>query len=158
MNPIALVGIGGLALLLFAGKSNAATGGTPPAVLERMKAALASGNAATMRSTAAALRAEGYISQAADLERAATQLEAIPSSPTTGGMLKRGSTGADVRSWQTFLVGQGYANVAIDGVFGVQTEDATKAFQRSKALTPDGIVGPDTLKASLSSPAKAVHA
>jgi peptidoglycan hydrolase-like protein with peptidoglycan-binding domain len=149
MNPVAIIGIGGLALLLLAGKSNAATpNGTPAAVLERMKSALASGNATTIRATAAALRAEGYITQAADLERAATQLEAIPSSPTTGGVLKRGSTGADVRSWQTFLRGHGYAQVEIDGVFGVQTEDATKAFQRTKALTPDGIVGPDTLRAA----------
>ena len=67
--------------------------------------------------------------------------------------LKRGSSGPDVLAWQSYLIGLGYKLTA-DGQFGVQTEDATKAFQRSRGLTADGIVGTDTLRATdASSPA-----
>ncbi len=68
-------------------------------------------------------------------------------------MLQRGSTGYDVAAWQQTLVDQGYS-VAVDGVFGAETETATKAFQRSRSLTADGIVGPATRAAS-SAPAPA---
>jgi lysozyme len=61
--------------------------------------------------------------------------------------LKRGSTGADVTWWQAFLHDSGFPLI-VDGTFGVQTEDATKAFQREHGLTADGIVGPATLKLS----------
>lgn len=39
---------------------------------------------------------------------------------------------------------QGKLGIATDGQFGAGTEQAVKAFQRSKGLTPDGIVGPKT--------------
>ena len=32
----------------------------------------------------------------------------------------------------------------MDGVFGAQTEQAVKRFQKGKGLTADGVVGPDT--------------
>jgi lysozyme len=71
-------------------------------------------------------------------------------------VLKRGSIGPDVAAWQAYLAGQGYA-VSTDGNFETQTEAATKAFQRAHNLTADGIVGPDTLRATNapSSPAPA---
>jgi lysozyme len=62
--------------------------------------------------------------------------------------LKRGSTGADVTWWQAFLHDSGFPLIKADGTFGVQTEDATKAFQREHGLTADGIVGPATLALS----------
>lgn len=41
----------------------------------------------------------------------------------------------------------GFYYGAVDGIFGSGTRSAVVAFQKSKGLTPDGIVGPATLKA-----------
>lgn len=70
--------------------------------------------------------------------------------------IRLGSRGPDVQTWQRFLRGTQcdangectvedaiYAIVA-DGIFGSATEKATKAWQASQALSPDGIVGPHT--------------
>ncbi|MFH1656155.1 MAG: M15 family metallopeptidase [Candidatus Nealsonbacteria bacterium] len=51
------------------------------------------------------------------------------------------SRGEDVKKWQHFLIGQGLLNDIADGIFGLITEIATKAFQRKYNLFPDGIVG-----------------
>ncbi|MDG4801730.1 peptidoglycan-binding protein [Micromonospora sp. WMMD980] len=61
-------------------------------------------------------------------------------------VLKRGSTGADVRELQTRLNHYG-ARLSADGDFGVATEAAVKAFQRLRWLAPDGIAGPATVGA-----------
>jgi peptidoglycan hydrolase-like protein with peptidoglycan-binding domain len=149
MNPIVLLGLGVGAMFALAKSSKAASG----SIVERVTAALATGNPATMRAVAAALRREGAAAQAADLERAAAQLEALPaSSSTSGGVMKRGSSGPDVSAWQTFLRAQGYSAVVVDGAFGVLTEDGTKAFQRARGLAADGVVGPATLAASQKPP------
>jgi len=55
--------------------------------------------------------------------------------------LRRGSTGEDVRRLQQLLTSAGFSPGAIDGIFGPLTETAVKAFQTSKGLAPDGIVG-----------------
>lgn len=55
--------------------------------------------------------------------------------------LRRGSSGASVRELQTLLRNQGFDPGPIDGDFGPKTEAAVKAFQRSKGLVQDGIVG-----------------
>jgi peptidoglycan hydrolase-like protein with peptidoglycan-binding domain len=60
-----------------------------------------------------------------------------------GGLLSQGSTGADVRRLQQFLVGQG-ARIEVDGHFGPRTAGAVRDFQRRQALAVDGVVGPDT--------------
>lgn len=52
--------------------------------------------------------------------------------------LRRGSQGAAVEQLQSLL------GVAPDGVFGLVTEAALRAFQRSAGLVPDGIAGPRT--------------
>ena len=52
---------------------------------------------------------------------------------------RRGSTGEMVKQIQEAL------NLLPDGVFGVITEDAVKAFQKDNNLTVDGVVGPATL-------------
>ena len=52
--------------------------------------------------------------------------------------------GSDVAELQSILQLIGYRPGAIDGIFGNQTEEAVKAFQRNNALTADGIVGPAT--------------
>jgi peptidoglycan hydrolase-like protein with peptidoglycan-binding domain len=48
-----------------------------------------------------------------------------------------------VRTLQDLLRARGHS-VAVDGIFGPQTESAVKAFQQSKGLAADGIVGPLT--------------
>jgi len=60
---------------------------------------------------------------------------------------KNGSRGQEVKDIQTKLKSLGYYTGAVDGIFGVNTERAIKAFQRDKGLTVDGIAGPNTLKA-----------
>lgn len=63
--------------------------------------------------------------------------------------LQIGSQGAAVRKLQELLnrrVSQTYA-VIVDGIFGPRTEAAVKAFQYSKLLRRDGVVGDKTWKA-----------
>lgn len=57
--------------------------------------------------------------------------------------LRKGATGDDVRYLQTRLGAHGH-KVAVDGQFGPRTEQSVKAFQKKKALTVDGVVGPQT--------------
>ncbi len=64
-------------------------------------------------------------------------------------ILSRGSQGSAVKRWQNFLLGLRHLRKEVDGDFDLETERATKAFQRSKDLTADGIVGPFTLGAAL---------
>jgi len=56
--------------------------------------------------------------------------------------------GADVEAVQHALVALGYAPGRIDGVYGVATASAVRAFQADHGLEVDGIVGPHT-RASL---------
>lgn len=57
-------------------------------------------------------------------------------------VLKRGSRSDYVLAWQKFLNLNGYICCgAEDGIFGPNTENAVKAFQLSKGLDPDGIIG-----------------
>lgn len=56
----------------------------------------------------------------------------------------RGDRGPVVTEIQTILHGYGYT-VAVDGVFGPQTERAVRSWQRSNGLEVDGVVGPVTL-------------
>ena len=58
---------------------------------------------------------------------------------------KYGSRGSEVTTIQTKLKRWGYYNGAIDGVFGTQTLNAVKAFQRKNGLTVDGVAGTQTL-------------
>lgn len=60
---------------------------------------------------------------------------------------KNGSKGEEVRKIQTKLKNWGYYSGSVDGVFGWQTENAVKSFQKKNGLTPDGIAGTKTLNA-----------
>lgn len=62
-------------------------------------------------------------------------------------LIQKGSKGVEVANWQRFLISQGYA-VEADGDFGPNTDKATKAFQVSRNLTPDGKVGDNTYAAA----------
>jgi hypothetical protein len=57
---------------------------------------------------------------------------------STDVVIKRGDRGEAVEAVQTAL------GIAVDGVFGPQTESAVKRFQKRKGLTVDGVVGPAT--------------
>lgn len=60
---------------------------------------------------------------------------------------KYGSRGSEVTQIQTKLKRWGYYNGNVDGIYGTQTVNAVKYFQRKNGLTQDGIAGPATLKA-----------
>jgi len=55
-------------------------------------------------------------------------------------MIQMGSQGAEVRAWQEFLAQLDY-NVAVDGIFGAGTKNATIEFQKWCKISADGIVG-----------------
>lgn len=58
-----------------------------------------------------------------------------------------GSTGNEVTQIQTKLKRWGYYNGSVDGIYGTQTYNAVKYFQRKNGLTVDGIAGKNTLAA-----------
>ena len=60
---------------------------------------------------------------------------------------KYGSRGSEVTQIQTKLKRWGYYSGSVDGIYGTQTVNAVKYFQRKNGLTADGIAGPETLKA-----------
>lgn len=58
--------------------------------------------------------------------------------------LSVGSRGSSVTELQRLLLAHGFNPGPIDGIFGSQTQGAVIAFQRSRNLVPDGIVGVQT--------------
>ena len=65
---------------------------------------------------------------------------------TSGGflLLKRGSISNYVCIAQDDLNTLGYSTGGLDGIFGVQTQNAVKAYQSQVGLIADGIVGCNT--------------
>lgn len=66
-------------------------------------------------------------------------------------VLKRKSIGDAVKLLQSLLNNAGFDSGITDGKFGLKTLGAVKTFQSAKGLAVDGIVGPKTWKALLSS-------
>ncbi len=64
-----------------------------------------------------------------------------------GATYRQGSQGEGVRTIQTKLRRWGYYDGEVDGLFGSATRRAVVKFQKKNGLTPDGIVGPNTLRA-----------
>ncbi|MEV6305930.1 peptidoglycan-binding protein [Actinoplanes sp. NPDC051861] len=62
--------------------------------------------------------------------------------PTT----RQGSKDHQVTTLQYLLQAHGHT-VTVDGVFGAQTGDAVRAYQRAKNLPDNGVVGPETWQA-----------
>jgi peptidoglycan hydrolase-like protein with peptidoglycan-binding domain len=58
-------------------------------------------------------------------------------------VVRRGNRIFPVRPLQQLLRARNHS-IAVDGIFGPQTESAVKAFQQSRGLADDGIVGPRT--------------
>ena len=61
--------------------------------------------------------------------------------PTT---LRNGMRGEEVREIQQALITLGYLKGTADGIFGNNTENAVRKFQRKNKLTADGLVGSKT--------------
>lgn len=59
-------------------------------------------------------------------------------------VLRKGSKNAYVLNWQKFLNANGFLCGLEDGKFGANTEQAVKAYQYSKGLVADGIIGAKT--------------
>jgi peptidoglycan hydrolase-like protein with peptidoglycan-binding domain len=74
----------------------------------------------------------------ASAERVAA--DANPGQPT----ISRGDTGNAVRRLQRALRRTPNPSLAVDGVFGAETEQAVLMFQSGSGLSPDGVVGPRT--------------
>jgi len=66
--------------------------------------------------------------------------------PLIGGarVLRMGLDGADVHALQDRLAGLGYATGTPDGQFGLKTDAAVRAFQKTVGMTVDGLVGSQT--------------
>jgi peptidoglycan hydrolase-like protein with peptidoglycan-binding domain len=62
-------------------------------------------------------------------------------------ILRNGDHNSAVKQLQKLLTEKGFDTNGIDGWFGNDTEKAVKAFQRSKGLDDDGVVGDDTWQA-----------
>lgn len=63
----------------------------------------------------------------------------------SSSVLRRGDTSDAVKAMQQQLISLGYLSGRADGVFGVKTFEALKAFQRANRLSADGIAGTKTL-------------
>lgn len=75
-----------------------------------------------------------------ELRKAGVNVDTAKNIPT----LRRGAEGDLVEELQAILNAKFGFALNIDGDFGINTEAAVKAFQKSKGLTVDGIVGPKT--------------
>ena len=62
-------------------------------------------------------------------------------------VLRQGSNGGEVKELQRRLKEWGYYNGAVDGIYGMGTVEAVKAFQKKNGLKADGIAGIETYKA-----------
>lgn len=62
-------------------------------------------------------------------------------------VLKQGATGGEVKELQRRLKQWGYYNGAVDGIYGKQTVEAVKYFQRKNGLKVDGVAGRATYAA-----------
>jgi GH25 family lysozyme M1 (1,4-beta-N-acetylmuramidase) len=64
---------------------------------------------------------------------------------------KDGLTGAGLRTWQQRMSDRGWA-IDPDGKYGDETARVTRAFQKEKSLTVDGLIGPATWAAAWTAP------
>jgi len=125
---------------------------TPPDVISAGKAAIAARDAAIAKQ--ASESASGTATPAPAAAATATPAD----KPV---FLVMGSTGDNVMALQKKLGEAGFMTGETNGNFGKGTQDAVMAFQKSKNLSADGIVGPKTTAAlglALNSPSAAAPA
>lgn len=87
---------------------------------------------------------KGMEYEAADIpdskpEKTTGKKETVKKEPT----LRRGDKGEDVKRMQQLLSNAG-SGLVVDGIFGLGTLSAVRAFQKANGLVIDGIVGPKT--------------
>jgi peptidoglycan hydrolase-like protein with peptidoglycan-binding domain len=70
----------------------------------------------------------------------------MPGSLSPWPVVQIGQQGHPVKTLQLMLGARGH-NIAVDGIFGPQTDAAVKAFQTGKGLPANGIVDVNTWKA-----------
>ena len=74
------------------------------------------------------------------------QSSAAPTSAIgAGGLLRQGMSGSTVRALQQALTSAGYNPGGTDGVYGPNTANAVRAYQKANGLSVDGIAGAQTL-------------
>ncbi|WP_018157576.1 peptidoglycan-binding protein [Demetria terragena] len=115
-----------------------------PVVTSRRGTALATGAALSVPTTvggiALAGAADAFVPQAASAPAAAqTYVKTAAASKVT--VLKYGAKGSLVKTLQSRL------KISQDGSFGPATLTKVKGYQKSKGLSVDGVVGPNTWKA-----------
>ena len=76
-----------------------------------------------------------------------TMITFVIYSPVSVALSKYGSRGSEVTQIQTKLKRWGYYKGNVDGIYGSQTVEAVKYFQRKNGLAVDGIAGKNTLAA-----------
>lgn len=69
----------------------------------------------------------------------------LDSGEAVAALSQLGSRGDEVRRVQTKLRELGFYTGKVDGIYGANTRDAVRAFQRSVGITVDGIAGQKTL-------------
>lgn len=77
----------------------------------------------------------------------AVLLFVTPQTQAQTSVLKKGSSGQQVKQLQQKLNAAGFNCGTVDGIFGTNTYNAVRKFQESKGLKVDGIVGSQTAKA-----------
>ena len=75
--------------------------------------------------------------------KAAAAATATPA--PSNGTLRVGSTGTDVKSLQQKLIELGFLSGGADGIYGVKTAAAVRAYQKANKLSADGVAGQKTL-------------
>ena len=78
---------------------------------------------------------------AAAAPAAAAPASRVSNTTPTGGLLRRGNRGEEVKQLQRDL---GMTGDEIDGIFGPATERAVRTFQQNSGAKVDGLVGPET--------------
>src|SRR5262245_31478331 len=79
----------------------------------------------------------------ASLDGANRRVSTMSGSLSPWPVIAAGSNGHPVKSFQYLLRARSHT-VAVDGIFGPQTDAAVKAFQAIKGLAANGTVGPET--------------
>ena len=89
------------------------------------------------------LRSNRWISLGA---AAALALSPLSAQAYKADTLRSGMRGEAVRQMQQALISLGYLGGTADGIYGTNTENAVKKFQRASKLTADGLAGTKTLQ------------